>query len=119
MQNLDKLLEAITADYETANAKSIAQGNEYSVNRLAQMKSGEILSCKEGKKYIKVVFDNSVWGFIVNVHNDKDYPFGTLLKAASWATPARNGARGNVVEGDFSWCRWTGLEYKTPGRKGA
>ena len=30
-------------------------------------------------KYIRLVSDNSVVGFIVNVHDDKDFPFGTLL----------------------------------------
>jgi hypothetical protein len=54
---------------------------------------------------------------VVNVHNDKQFRFGDLLKAASWKTPARNAARGNVVDGDFSFVKWTGLDYMTPGRK--
>ncbi len=52
-----------------------------------------------------------VWGFIVKTDTDKKFRKGDILKAASWAAPARNKARGNILEGDFSWVRWTGPEY--------
>ena len=63
-----------------------------------------------GRKYIKVVYDNCVWGFIVNTEKDDKFKYGDLLKAAGWNAPARNKPRGNIFE-DLSWVRWTGPEY--------
>lgn len=68
----------------------------------------------EGRKYLKVVEDTGnqrcVWGFIVK-EDDKKFRAGDILKAASWSAPARNKARGNILEEDFSRVRWTGPEY--------
>ena len=69
------------------------------------------ISVKHGKAYTKVIIRNSVWGFIVNRETDKKFPKGTILKAASWASPARNAARGNILSNDFSWVQWTGPAY--------
>ena len=65
---------------------------------------------KEGKKYIKIMSSRSVWGFVVNVDNDKKFKKGDVLMAAGWAGPARNKARGNVLEGGFG-IEWTGPRY--------
>ena len=62
-----------------------------------------------GKKYIKVVENNRVVLFIVNVHNDKKFQYGDILKSASWKTPAKNFARGNVfVPEKWQNIHWTG-----------
>lgn len=66
---------------------------------------------EEGRKYIKVINKSSVWGFIVKGDNDKKFRKGDILKAASWSAPARNAARGNVLDGDLSCVRWTGPAY--------
>lgn len=71
----------------------------------------EKLVVKYGKKYIKIIKDGSVWGFIVNTDSDKKFQRGDILKAASWNTPARNKPRGNILKGDYSWVRWTGPCY--------
>ena len=71
-----------------------------------------------GQKYIKIgrVSDHSsgrmgqVWAFVVNTDNDKKFKKGDLLKAAGYNAPARNAARGNVLEGGFT-IRWTGPLY--------
>jgi len=65
---------------------------------------------KLGNKYIKVITGGSVWGFIVNTENDKKFRKGDILKAAGWAAPARNAARGNIVDGGYT-IQWTGPLY--------
>ena len=61
------------------------------------------LEVKEGSKYIKLISETSVWGFISKVNNPtKGYRYGDLLKPASWNTPAKH-ARGNVLDGTDSW----------------
>ena len=67
---------------------------------------------KNGPKYTKILQKNGgqVWGFVVNTDNDKKFKKGDLLKAAGFNAPARNAARGNVLEGNFQ-IRWTGPEY--------
>ena len=68
-----------------------------------------------GSKYIKIVTgkhggNTSVWGFVVNTDKDKKFKIGDLLKAAGWAAPARNAARGNILEGGYP-INWTGPLY--------
>jgi hypothetical protein len=73
----------------------------------------ESIEIQQGKKYIKIVRNDGqsmVWGFIVNTDTDKKFKRGDILKAAGWAAPARNKARGNVFS-DLSWVRWTGPAY--------
>jgi hypothetical protein len=70
----------------------------------------------KGSKYIKITTGGSVWGFIVNTKNDKKFKYGDLLKAASWKAPARNFARGNVIDDTVEdlrgkSVRWTGVRY--------
>ena len=63
-----------------------------------------------GKKYIKIVCDNSVAAFVVGVDNDKVFKKGDILKPAGWAAPARNAARGNILDGNYP-INWTGPLY--------
>ena len=65
---------------------------------------------KMGNKYIKIASKISVWGFVVNVDNDKKFKKGDVLMSAGWQGPARNKARGNVLEGGFG-IEWTGPRY--------
>jgi hypothetical protein len=107
---LEKLFEAINADYVAFQGDLSILPERLRVNR-EQMIEGfkNSFYAKVGKKYIKIVKDGSVWGFVVNIHDDKMFRYGDILKAASWATPARNGARGNVFE-EYT-VRWTGPLY--------
>lgn len=109
MQNIEKLLENIIADY--SKMYEGARACSYGTEQINLMKEGKTLSVEEGKKYLKVVRDNSVWGFVVNVHDDKQFKYGDILLPKSWQGPQRNKARGNVVEGDFEMVRWTGPVY--------
>ena len=70
----------------------------------------------KGSKYIRITTGNrgAAWGFVVNTDNDKKFKKGDLLKAASWKAPARNFARGNVIEDTVDSLRsgpitWAGI----------
>ena len=67
------------------------------------------LTMKIGKKYTKIINSGSVWGFIVNDDGPR-FKKGDILKAASWAAPATNSARGNIFDDDYS-IAWTGPHY--------
>ena len=67
----------------------------------------ESLSFEVGSSYIKVVTGSSVHSFIV-IKPSAKFPVGTILKAASWKAPAKNFARGNVLNKTFDRIRWTG-----------
>lgn len=99
---IEALMSAIRHNY--ANRKW--SSNEFIRDKMIK-EFDEGVTFTEGKKYIKIVTGNSVWGFVVNVDNDKKFRKGDILKPAGWATPARNFARGNVVDGKYSVC-WTG-----------
>ena len=73
------------------------------------------LEVTEGSRYWKIIGSNgggsqrSVKGFIAKA-GDKKFCEGDMLKAAGWATPARNFARGNVIDGrGVNEVRWTGI----------
>jgi len=69
---------------------------------------------KYGSKYIKILsgrgFRPSVNAFIVGTDKDKKFKLGDILKPAGYAAPARNAARGNVLDGDYP-INWTGPLY--------
>ena len=95
---MDNLLLQIQVDYDNWG------GNR--MNRTLN------LSLKPGRKFIKVVNDNSVWGFVAKVDGvHKGVPMlkGDILKAASYLTPALNKPRGNIF-GNYI-VKWTGPVY--------
>ena len=67
-----------------------------------------------GTKYLKIVTEGSVWGFI-NLTN-KNFEEGDILKAAGWRAPALNKARGNIFNDNYE-IAWTGPKY-LPGSTG-
>ena len=109
MQNIDKLLEAIVADF--AKMYEGPRESSYGTEQIRLMREGKTLHVEEGQKYLKIIRDNSVWGFVVNVHDDKQFKYGDILLPKSWKGPQRNKARGNVAEGDFSFVKWTSPAY--------
>jgi hypothetical protein len=101
------LVAAICADYISWGS---AGGKVSETRQRMNEEFCDRIKVVEGRKYHKVVTGNSVWGFIVATDDDKMFKRGDILKAASWATPARNKPRGNIFT-DMSWVRWTGPAY--------
>ena len=101
--SIQTLITKINEDYARWSKRS----------NITMVSADEIL-VQEGSKYIKIVRSGTqdmVWGFVVKTDTDNKFRKGDILKAAGWAAPARNKARGNILDGDFSWVRWTGPEY--------
>ena len=111
MQNeIQTLIQKCKADYvkfATAGNRGTPEPDSYFGKTLANFEDS--FTIKEGKKYIKIIRDNGVWGFIVNTDDDKLFKKGDILKAAGYNAPARNAARGNVFE-EYS-VAWTGPHY--------
>lgn len=73
---------------------------------------GPFLSIEKGRRYARIVANDShqngtsrsVWGFV-------DMTNGDLLKAAGWKAPAKNFARGNILNADrgLDGKSWTGV----------
>ena len=64
-----------------------------------------------GKKYIKITEKGGgVKAFVVGVDNDKVFKKGDILKPAGYNAPARNAARGNILDGGYP-INWTGPLY--------
>lgn len=103
-EQIEKLFEAVKADF-----------NRFIDNKEMQEEFANELVCKEGRKYVKVMTRNggTVWGFIVNVENDKQFKYGDILKPANFNTPVRNAARANVFNPETfeDGIRWTGPAY--------
>ena len=110
---LKEYKKKIGDDYENWTLGSRALLNADSIekrirrNGVVEFKNGIDHVC--GSKYIKVTrSDNqtSVHSFIVNIYDDDKFKYGDILKAASWKSPARNFARGNIFE-EYK-VKWTG-----------
>jgi len=72
------------------------------------------ITIKPGRKFIKIIRDNSVWGFVAKVDGmNKGVPMkvGDVLKAAGWASPAKH-TRGNIFDRCQDYFSWTGPDYR-------
>lgn len=106
---INTLLETIKNDYfDWTSRNGTKELSEHNVKMIDDFNNG--LEIKEGQKYIKVVSSRSVWGFIVKSENDKLFKKGDILKAAGYNAPARNAARGNIIDGGYT-VQWTGPLY--------
>ena len=119
---IEKVLEAMKEDYKRwsmmgrtvhQNVDKFCKDVEIRDAMIENYCSG--LEVKENSRYWKITATNgggtsrSVSGFIVKA-GDKKFREGDMLKAAGWASPARNFARGNVLDGTgVDSVRWTGI----------
>jgi hypothetical protein len=91
---LEKTNEKFEKEWLTPNSEGRVTSIEY-----------KPLTYKKGKKFVKVLRDRGVWGFVSmvdNVHKNSPIKPGDLLLAAGWSTPARH-ARGNIFDGTASY----------------
>ena len=107
---IEKVLEAMREDYCRWSRAGSSGSSEIKTEMEEDYCNG--LTVTEGSRYYKIVSETrgskSVQGFVVKA-GDKKFREGDLLKPAGWAAPARNFARGNVLDGDLRGVRWTGI----------
>jgi len=107
---IQTLMNRIVADYNDWT-NHCAKG-ELSETNLEMMERFEAaVDYKVGNKYIRLFQGGSVWGFVVNTENDKQFNYGDILMAAGYNKPARNKARGNVFDLENTRVQWTGANY--------
>ena len=102
---LDKLSAKINADF--CKFMGNLKEGDYDRNKARIREFNSKLQFKIGKKYIKFTTDRSVWGFVMLQDDDK-FMKGDILKPAGFSTPARNFARGNILNGQFGSIQWMG-----------
>ena len=94
---LTEYMDLIQADYARWS-----QNLEYNADRLN-------VTINRGSKFYKVVTGTSVHSFVCRKAHDQ-WKVGDVLKAASWAQPAKNFVRGNVLTQQYiNPVRWTGV----------
>ena len=103
---IEKMIGAMVEDYvDWTNKTSLTE--ERAEERVEEFANK--FEITKGRKYIKVISDRSVTAFVMK-EDDKKFRKGDILKPAGWNAPARNAARGNVLEGNYP-INWTGPLY--------
>ena len=99
-EGIAKMKSAMVEDY-----------HNFPVNDDMKAEYADKFTITYGSKYIKISEERgSVLAFVVGVDTDKKFKKGDILKPAGYAAPARNGARGNVLDGGYP-INWTGPLY--------
>jgi hypothetical protein len=106
---LGELEMRIIEDY-----KRFGSGIKSNVRLQMEEQFSDGLEYLPGNKYLKIVTEKSVWGFI-NLKNP-NFKEGDILKAAGWRSPALNKPRGNIFNSNYE-IAWTGPKY-LPGSTG-
>ena len=112
---IEKVLEAMREDYKRWSNRCARHESSAHYSKIKNEMEEDYcngLEVTEGSRYWKITSgrrnQRSVSGFIVKA-GDKKFREGDMLKAAGWKAPARNFARGNVLDGDLGGVRWTGI----------
>ena len=113
---IEKVLEAMREDYKRWSDNCARHESSAHYSKIKNEMEEDYcngLEVSEGSRYWKITSgrrnQRSVSGFIVKA-GDKKFQEGDMLKAAGWAAPARNFARGNVLDGrGVNEVRWTGI----------
>ena len=114
LEGVNNMMAGAKEDYvrmSTSNGKKELSG--YSKEQVDSW--DDKTKVKVGQKYIKIVHDTGVFGF-VNIHDNGRFKKGDIFKAAGYNKPALNSARGNVLEGNY-YIQWTGPLYMDSQRR--
>ena len=105
MTGLGNMKAAMIEDYENFG------GEMTDIRKRMCAEYADNFTITYGKKYIKITEKGGgVKAFVVGVDNDKKFKKGDILKPAGYAAPARNKARGNILDGNYA-INWTGPLY--------
>ena len=100
---MDRLVDNIHKDYQGWSSRIEYSSGVERVN----------ITIKPGRKFIKIIRDNSVWGFVAKsdgMHKGVPMRAGDVLKAASWNAAAKH-TRGNIFDDNQDYFAWTGPNY--------
>ena len=115
-ERVDILLKNIGKDYDSWTGIEPLREMDESALKIKKESSDRFkkgLKLSHGRKYIKVMENNRVWGFIAvtdGVLKGIPYKFGDVFKAASWRAPAKH-VRGSIYLDRTDWFHWTGPMY--------
>ena len=115
-ERVDILLKNIGKDYDSWTGIEPLREMDESALKIKKESSDRFkkgLKLSHGRKYIKVMENNRVWGFIAvtdGVLKGIPYRFGDVFKAASWRAPAKH-VRGSIYLDRTDWFHWTGPMY--------
>jgi len=108
-KGIESMLNVAKSDYvdwtTRGGAKELSDVNK---RMITEFNDGFVV--KKGSKYAKILNRHQCWGFVVATDTDKKFKKGDILMAAGYNAPARNAARGNVLDGGYH-IRWTGPLY--------
>jgi len=107
---IQNLMNRIVEDYNQWTFR-VAKGELSEHNKVMMQEFADKIDFTEGRKYIRIIQNRSVWGFIVATDEDKIFKKGDILMAAGYNKPARNKARGNIFDLDNTRVEWTGANY--------
>ena len=113
---VDNLIVGIGNDYDrwsNPNRDGVDEQMKL-IKEASAVKFKKTLYVKPGRKFDKVIHDNSVWGFVAKTDGMlKGIPYfvGDVFKAASWASPAKH-VRGSIFATEQNWFAWTGPNYR-------
>ena len=113
---VDNLLVGIGNDYDrwsNPNRDGVDEQMKL-IKEASAVRFKKTLYVKPGRKFDKVIHDNSVWGFVAKTDGLlKGIPYfvGDVFKAASWASPAKH-VRGSIFATEQNWFAWTGPNYR-------
>ena len=112
---VDNLIVGIGNDYDkwsNPNGDGVDEQMKL-IKEASSVRFKKNLYVKPGRKFDKVIHDNSVWGFVAKTDGMlKGIPYfvGDVFKAASWAAPAKH-VRGSIFATEQNWFHWTGPNY--------